>query len=110
MSDEREIDIINAGMDDAGFDDIIRMVEAMRAVTEHFIEAEPDASMAMSKLMTAAAIFSGTILGALIVTGAMRDQDKRRATQVMTRNFRNGIDVGKQRATRIFAQDVAGHA
>lgn len=61
--------------------------------------------------MTAASMFAGTIAGTLISVGLLTDKDKRRVTEMMARNFRSGIDVGKRRAMRIAEEQFGvGHA
>jgi len=66
---------------------------------------------ALSHAMTAAAIMAGTFCGQAIGCGLMKEQDKRRATDIAARNFRSGIDIGKRQTARIAAEmPVAGRA
>ncbi|WP_314716624.1 hypothetical protein [Sphingobium yanoikuyae] len=99
MSDE--LQTIEAGA--AEFERIIGYCELFRsALINAGVDFEDLQEHAL--IMTAASTFAGTMFGHMIAGGIVRDQDKRRAVDMMSRNFRNGIDVGKSRAVRHLAE------
>lgn len=85
---------------------VFAMVEAIRGAIVPFADpVEPHHSMALA--MTAAASFAGIQIGHLIALGVVSDQDKKRMVDMMARNVRNGIDIGKKNAFRA-AENHAG--
>lgn len=89
---------------------VIDMVEAMRAATAPLTAQAEDPRDAMSAIMTAASMFAGAQFGTLLLLGEVRQQDIRRAAEAAARNFREGVKVGTNRAARVAAQEVGGHA
>ncbi len=59
--------------------------------------------------MTAAVHFAGGLLGQLIVIGAAKEQDKRRATEAAATNFRAGIEIGRRSALRAVTKHTQGN-
>lgn len=110
MADDDEMKVGLAQLGDPEFETIIGMVEHLRASTVDLILGAPDPIHAHAQLMTACAMYAGTLFGTLLVAGNAKEQDKRRAAETVTRNFRTGIDVGRRRGMRVAASDVAGHA
>lgn len=103
-----DLRIATAGDDE--FAQIIAMVEVIHKATAPLISESLNARQAHGYLMVAAAMFAGSICGSMIVLGDVRDQDKKRMTDSMARNFREGIDVGKRRTARILTETVEGRA
>lgn len=85
---------------------IEHFVALIRMVLAPVFNSDPDdIPMNQSFAMTAAALFAGMTAGHMIALGALQDQDRRRAGQMMLTNFRNGIELGKAEAQRaILAQ------
>lgn len=81
--------------------------EQIVEITELFRKVLTDAGIVWTDpfyaplVMTAASSFAGMVFGTLIVMGVADDKDKRRITESMAHNFREGIKVGKTRAARI---------
>lgn len=94
---------------DPQFDQIAAMIEHLQAATAPLIDIEAGPNQ-LALLMTACSMFAGTLLGTLIVAGVASDQDKRRITDSMAKNFRTGIDAGKRRALRLAADEFGGRA
>ena len=59
-----------------------------------------------SLAMAAGALFAGMTVGHMIAVGAMKEQDKRRAGQVVLTNFRNGIELGKAEARKAMLEQL----
>lgn len=97
-----------AGQGQAGHDETVHLMEMFRAVLAT-VQPEPGANE-LSIAMTAACTFAGTMFGTLIVAGVATDQDKRRVTEAMMRNFRSGIDIGKRKALDVAARQFGGSA
>lgn len=89
-------------------EEIQRMVEIYRFATSQLIDAEDPNQISMA--MAAACTFAGCMFGTLIIAGLAKDGDKRRVTESMMTNFRSGIDIGKQSALTIAAEEFGGHA
>ncbi|MBB5684319.1 hypothetical protein [Sphingobium boeckii] len=105
-----EVILKSAGSGSAEHLEMIELVEVIRQATMHVIRDVDDPAMKSSILMAAAATFAGTIMGHMIVAGLLHDQDKKRVTDAMARNFRTGIDVGKRRAMRVACDEFGGNA
>jgi hypothetical protein len=93
-------------------DAVITLTNIFKQACTDFVATQPvdRFPQAMSICMTAAATFSGTICGQLIATGIMRDQDQRRAADSATRNFREGVKVGKAFVARVATENPQGTA
>jgi hypothetical protein len=107
MSDEAELRVASFG--DPQHTETIELAECIRAAVAEYLGHSSDPNR-ISVAMTAACMFAGSLLGTLIVSGIARDQDKRRVTESMMRNFRSGIDVGKHKALRIATEQFEGNA
>lgn len=57
------------------------------------------------KLMTALTMFAGAICGELIACGLIPTQQRRKVTESMTRNFRQGVDAGLRKVARVAAEE-----
>lgn len=86
------------------------MIEAMHNAVLPLIATCPDTRDGISAVMTAASMLAGSQFGVLLVTGAVQQQDTRRAIDAAGRNFREGIKAGALRAARIEAETVGGTA
>ena len=78
---------------------IEQIIALMRMAMAPMLNGDPDnIPMYQSYSITAAALFAGMTAGHMIALGVMKEQDKRRAGQVVVANFRNGIELGKREA------------
>jgi hypothetical protein len=84
------------------------MADAIREALLPFMN-EDQLPLLISLSMTAAATYAGIQIGTLIAIGVARDQDKKRMVDMMARNVRNGIDIGKKN-TFSAAEKVCGEA
>lgn len=87
---------------------VFAMADAIREAMLPFMN-EHELPHLISMSMTAAATYAGIQIGTLIAIGVARDQDKKRMVDMMTRNVRNGIDIGKKNTFRA-AERVCGEA
>ena len=109
MSEEAKLRVAEPGSPEQAT--VIDMVEFIRAATVPLLEPiDDDWPNRSALLMTALSMFAGALLGALIVADVAKDQDKKRITDSMAKNFRAGIDVGKRRAARVLADEYGGSA
>jgi len=93
---------------DPQFDEMFGFAEMVRATLAPHCGQDAEK---MVSAMTACVMVAGSMFGMMIVGGFFKDQDRRRATESMATNFRQGIDVGKQHAFRAFAgAQGEGHA
>lgn len=84
-------------------DDAPDMLEAAKEIVARFrlamapvLNADLDnIHVHQSNMITAAALFAGMTVGHMIAVGAMKEQDKRRAGQLVLTNFRIGVELGK---------------
>jgi len=79
---------------------VMAMCEAMRAATVDLRGADPLHGNSM--IITAAAMFAGTVAGHLIAAGAMDNSraNTRRLVKSFEKNFAQGIKVGLAHAAR----------
>jgi len=89
---------------------VMVMMETMRATTASLVMSVDDPRDGLSALMTAANMFAGSQFGALLVVGAVTQQDTKRAADAASRNFREGVKVGLRHATRVARQTSEGTA
>jgi hypothetical protein len=89
------------------FDQILHMADVMRdsVVSADFDWSDPTTT---AKAITAAAMFAGMMFGQMIAIGLAADRDRRRAGEMVLKNFRQGTDAGKKRAFRIAGETSAG--
>lgn len=108
MSDPEVLQYI--GGDDPRHREIVDLVLALeRAAREHLAD-RPDKLEVAAMILTAGAVLSGGMFGRLLIVGAAKEQDKRRAAEACAKNFRSGIDIGKRAALRVGAEHFGGHA
>lgn len=60
--------------------------------------------------MTASATFSGILLGQLIIMGSARDGMLKACADGASRNFREGVKIGKSQMTRVLRETSEGRA
>jgi len=84
---------------------VFSMVNAMKLACGPYLHMVDDPRDAMSAVMTAASMLAGAQFGSLMVLGAVRPQDTKRAVDAAGRNFREGIKVGQSQAAR-FEQEA----
>lgn len=109
MSDSK-LPVINA-MDDpahrAMLDEIVtRMRVALAPMLNAAINDEELFKLTQSMMISAAAMHAGLTVGHMIAVGGMKDQDKRRAGQVMLLAFRNSIEMGKREAREAMLEQM----
>lgn len=76
---------------------IEHMIGLMRLGLAPLFNAESDdLPMNQSLAMTAAALLAGMVAGHMLAFGALDEKDKKRASQMVLANFRNGIELGKR--------------
>lgn len=90
--------------------EIMGLVNMLKAATAEFITSSNDIPEAQNRLAAAAAIFSGTLLGQMIVMGVLTDQQQRAMVEIMAANVRQGVRIGKSAATRILIDNTEGRA
>lgn len=106
MADE-QIGISDALKVDGAEDRIRDIITLMRmALAPMFNDDIDNIPMNQSYTITAAALFAGMTAGHMIALGTMKDQDKRRAGEVVLKNFRNGIDLGKSEARKAMLEQL----
>ncbi len=103
MSDELKTRAISH--DEPLNDIVFSMVNAMKLACSPYVSQAGDPRDGMSAMMTAAAMLAGAQFGSLMVLGAVRQQDTKRAVDAAGRNFREGIKVGMSQAAR-FEQEA----
>ena len=108
-SDE-PVELRDGALGDPMFNAAIEMMEAMREATTPILERFPDPRDGLSALMAAAAMFAGAQAGHLIAGGALQLRDRKRVIEAITRNARQGIDVGISRGGRAWDGIVEGTA
>lgn len=102
-----EIRLSDAMNDPQAQEHIREMITRMRmALADIFSEDPENIPMNQSFALTASAIFAGMTVGHMIALGTMKDQDKRRAGQVVLKNFRSGIDLGKNEARKAMLEQM----
>jgi hypothetical protein len=83
------------------------MVGLMRLALAPIFNADPDdIPMHQSMAITSAAVFAGMTVGHMIAFGTMKDQDRRRAGELVLKNFRTGIDLGKSEARQAMLEQL----
>jgi len=87
---------------------IFELMNAMKLASLPCMSMTEDPRDAMSAVMTAAAMLAGAQFGSLMVLGAVRQQDTRRAVETFGRNFREGIKVGQAQAARFEQEENIG--
>lgn len=97
-----DLKIARAG--DAAHLEVAMLANVLAEAIMPYLASHHDPRNARALVMTAAAMFSGAQLGELIAMGEARDQDKKRYTDSMMRNFRQGIDVGKRKVARVMTE------
>jgi hypothetical protein len=102
-----EIGILNAMDDPSHKAAVEQLVTLMRMGVAPLLDRNRDhIPMLQSMQITAAALFAGMTLGHMIALGVAKEQDKRRAREVLLKNFRNGIDLGKQEARKAMLEQL----
>lgn len=104
MTDDIQLQTATSGSPE--HERIVQMIEIFRASLAA-CEVHWTDPMEASFVMTAASMFAGSVFGTLIATGVAEEKDKRRITESMAHNFREGIKAGKLRAERIRAETIA---
>lgn len=93
--------------DAAAQEETIEIVQFLQLATLRFLGDGTDPTR-ISLLASAAAMFAGTQLGTLIVAGLLPEQHKKRSVDMMAKNIREGIEVGRRRAMRVMHREMGG--
>jgi hypothetical protein len=99
-----------AAAGDAQHARLVAMVEMFSAALAAFVGENDGDPNELGLAIAAASMFAGTLFGSLIVAGIAKDRDTRRVAKGVDRNFRTGIDVGKERALRVITENYEGSA
>lgn len=101
------VPLLDAMKDDASRAQIEQMVTLFRMTLAPIFNGDEDnIPMNQSLAMTAAALFAGMTAGHMIALGVLQDQDKRRAGEALLKNFRNGIDLGKDEVRKAMLEQM----
>ncbi|HVQ09543.1 MAG TPA: hypothetical protein VMS43_14015 [Allosphingosinicella sp.] len=101
------IPLLDAMEDPAARAQIENIIARMRfALAPMFNDDPENIPVNQSYALTAAALFAGITVGHMIALGVMKEQDKRRAGQVILTNFRNGIELGKNEARKAMLEQL----
>lgn len=97
-----KIPVLNA-MDNPAHRELLEeMIGRMRgALAPMLIAAQNDSDqfqLTQGMMITAGAMFAGMTVGHMIGVGGMKEQDRRRAGQVVLTSFRSAIEIGKREA------------
>jgi hypothetical protein len=87
----------------------VELTERLRAAAVGSTGLDMPEEMAL--IMTAAAMFAGTIYGTMVAVGIETDTRPKRlreAGELVVRNFCTGVEVGKMRAERIEREMFGG--
>lgn len=101
MFDEVELRVAASGSEDWAL--VAEMAEYMRMAITPLMERVEDPRHFLALAMTAGVMFGGTHYGMLIAMGDMPDNKRqlRKSLEMVSRNFKSGIDVGIRKATRL---------
>lgn len=108
---EPEIQVDKTRPGDAEFDRVLTIMEAMLdAASQDQLANWLGPQQHSSLTMAAAAVMSGYIAGAWIVSGWAKPQDKRRMGEAALASFRQGIALGEARAAAELMGKPEGNA
>lgn len=97
-------------VDDRAREEVLALANLMKLATAPYIKDAPDMPEAINRVATAAAIFSGAMIGHLILMGDLPEQQQRRIVEVMAANVRQGIKIGKDHTARVAVETTEGRA
>jgi hypothetical protein len=95
------LSVLNAMDDPAHLARIEEIIGRMRAAIAPMLNgalSDDDFSLTQGMMISAGAMFAGFTVGHLIALGKMKQQDKARATKVVTVAFRSAIILGEREA------------
>src|SRR5690606_18069480 len=97
----------------AEFERIMQIMSSMLTAAADDHQKHGDLGQEQHFVLTTAAagVLAGYLTGVLIATGPLRDRDKRRSGEMLMRNFRQGIRIGKLSVMNVAGRIVGeGHA
>ena len=101
MSDDVEFRVASSESENWAL--VAEMAEHMRMAISPLIDRVEDPRHFLALAMTAGVVFGGTHYGMLVAMGDMPDNQRqlRESLEMVSRNFKSGIDIGVRKATRV---------
>lgn len=87
---------------------VTTLVNALIESTEDYVDGAHDKALALALLQTAAAVFAGSLYGAMVAAGVEPDDRARRkqAASSAARNFLAGVTASQERAARVMRRQA----